>query len=259
MASIAADAAGNRTPGGRVARDRRFYVWMSGVIVVIAFSAFTPTFWSKVASSSFTGAPILYVHGLLFFSWTLFLFSQSALVASGRTLRHKDWGLAGIALATAMACSVVPAVLSSIGLAESHGFGDAARRFAVIPLVSLVVWVGLLIVAFANVRRPEIHKRLVILATVDMLQAAFGRVVRALVGGADGTGPPPVFVSLPAAAAVDVLIVAAMIYDWRTRGRPHPAYFIGGVVILAQQLLIVPLSMTPQWMAFVQQLELLRG
>ena len=254
MASIAS------TPGTRVATERRFYVWLTGAIVVAAFGGFTPSFWGRIATGAPVGAPILYIHGLLFSTWVLFLFVQSALVASGQTLRHKDWGLAGVALAGMMAFSVPVAVLNSIALAEAAGFGDAARRFAVVPLVGLLLWASLLTIAFANVRRPEVHKRLVIVATAAMLQAAIARVFIMLAGAHAGVGgPPPVFVTIPAGIIADLFIVAGMVYDWRTRGRPHRAYVVGGAAVLAVQLLVVPLSTTPQWLGFVQQFERLRG
>ena len=254
MASIAAAS------DTRVATERRFYVWLTGAILLTAFGGFTPSFWGRMATGAAVGAPILYVHGLLFSAWVVFLFVQSALVAGGQTLRHKDWGLAGVALAGMMAFSVPVAVLNSIAVAEADGFGDSARRFAIVPLSHLILWATLLTVAFANVRRPEIHKRLVIVATASMLQAAIGRAIRLLAGVHDGIGPsPPVQFTIPAGIAADLFIVAGMIYDWRTRGRPHRAYVIGGAAVLAVQLLVVPLSTTQFWMAFVHSFEGLRG
>lgn len=253
MASIAGTAP-------RATTDRRFYVWLTGAIVVAAFGGFTPSFWGRIAGGHAVGAPILYIHGLLFSAWVLFLFFQSALVASGRTLRHQDWGLAGVALAGMMAFSVPIAVLNSIALAEAQGFGDSAREFAVVPLVGLVLWVALLGFAFANVRRPETHKRLIIVATAAMLQAAIARVIILMAGVQQGVGPsPPVAVTIPAAIVADLFIIAGMVYDWRTRGRPHRAYVVGGAVVLAVQLLVVPLSTTDGWMAFVLQFERLRA
>lgn len=253
MASVAAAR-------DRVGSERKFYLWLSGAIVIAAFGGFFPSFWGRMATGHSVGAPILYVHGLLFSVWVLFLFAQSALVASGQTLRHKDWGLAGVALAGMMAFSVPIAVLNSIALADNAGFGDSARRFAIVPLVGLLLWGSLLIVAFANVRRPEVHKRLIIVASAAMLQAAIARVFILVMGVTGGVGPsPPVFVTIPAGIIADLFIVAGMIYDWRTRGRPHSAYVIGGAAVLAVQLLVAPLSTTPQWMAIVRGVETLRG
>jgi hypothetical protein len=68
-----------------------------------------------------------------------------------------------------------------------------------------------------------------------------------------------VFVSVPPGLAVDLLLVAAIVYDWRTRGRPHPVYLIGGALLLANQLLAVPISATPAWTAIATWVQSLAG
>jgi hypothetical protein len=49
---------------------------------------------------------------------------------------------------------------------------------------------------------------------------------------------------------LELMIVAGMVYDWRTRGRPHPVWLIGAAVITTVILLRGPLSGTPAWLAF---------
>ena len=72
------------------AKTRWFYVGMSSAFVLIAFGGFIPTYWAKMASGTFTGAPILHIHGTLFFTWTLFFLVQTTLVATGRVLDHRQ-------------------------------------------------------------------------------------------------------------------------------------------------------------------------
>jgi hypothetical protein len=94
---------------------------------------------------------------------------------------------------------------------------------------------------------------------VPLMHAAMARVFLMLFAPRGAVGPPPVFVSVPPGIFVDLLIVAAIIYDWRTRGRPHAVYLIGGPVILAVQLLSVPLSATAAWMSIAAHVESLAG
>jgi hypothetical protein len=47
----------------------------------------------------------------------------------------------------------------------------------------------------------------------------------------------------------ELLIVAGMIYDWRTRGRPHPAWIIGVVVITVVVVLRGMVADTSGWLA----------
>ena len=238
---------------------RWFYVWAAGICVLIAFGGFIPTYWAKMATGSFKGAPILHIHGMLFFSWTLFFFAQTWLVATGRTPNHRNWGLAGISLATAMAITVVLAAINSIKVATTIGMGDEARRFTIVSLSAVVMFATFIALAIINVHRKELHKRLMLLAMIPLIHAAMARVFMVAFAPPDAKGPPPVFVAIPPGLFVDLLIVAAIIHDWRTRGRPHPVYLVGGAVLLAVQLLSVPISTTPTWMAIAKWVEALAG
>ena len=112
---------------------RRFYVGMAALFVVIAFTAFIATYWTKVATGSFTGAPILHLHGAFFFTWTLFFFVQTVLVASGRTPTHRpgEWGHLA---RHGDGVSVVLAAINSMRVAGAIGMADEARRFSYVSL-----------------------------------------------------------------------------------------------------------------------------
>jgi len=222
---------------------------MALVFVLIAFGGFIPTYWARIASGTFGGAPVLHFHGFFFFTWTLFFLAQTWMVASGRTMDHRAWGVAGVSLATAMAFTVVLAAINSMKVADAVGFGDAARRFSIVSLSALLLFAGLFTAAIVNVRKPELHKRLMLLAMIPPMQAAMARPFAVLMAPSGPAGPPPIFVSVPPGLVVDLLIVAAMVYDWRTRGRPHPVYVFGGLLVLAQQLLVIPIGESDTWMS----------
>ncbi len=239
--------------------DRHFHLWMAGVFVLIAFGGFTPTYWAPVASGTFRGPPILHLHGALLFSWTLFYFTQTAWIAKGHTSTHRAWGMAGIALFSVMMCSILVAQISVMRIADTRGYGDAGRRFAAVALCGLPVLIGFFWLAIANVRRPGIHKRFMYLLMVGFMHPAIARVVLTLFAPPGAQGPPPVFVAVPPGLIADLLIVVAVIYDWRTRGRPHPVYVYGGLTLLTEQLLTVPISATQTWMSVSRFLEGLAG
>ena len=87
-------------------------------------------------------------------------------------------------------------------------------------------------------RTPAAHKRLMLLATMAVLTAAIARLPYVLPLG------PLAFFGL-----TDLLVVAAMVYDWRTRGRVHPALLWGGVFLIASQPLRLAISGTDTWLA----------
>lgn len=240
---------------------RRFHLWMAGVFVLIAFGGFTPTYWARLASGTLHAPPILHIHGFLLFSWTLFYFMQTALVASGRTPSHRAWGLAGISLFSVMVCSIIATRVTLLKLEDAHGLGEAGRRFSAVALLALPLMIGLFAAAIANVRRPEVHKRLMFVLMASMMTPAIARVFLTLLappGVADG-GPPPPFVAVPPALVAFLLIIVAIVYDWRTRGRPHKVYIYGGLLVLLETFLVVAISGTQAWLSFAGSLEHLFG
>jgi len=153
----------------------RFHLRMAIVFVLIAFGGFTPTYWARLVSGTFLAPPIVHVHGALLFSWTLLYALQTALIASGRVTRHQALGLFGIALFSVMCCSIVATRLILLRLEVHDGYGDAARRFSAVALCSLPLIVGIFAAAIANVRRPEIHRRLMYLLMVGLMIPALAR------------------------------------------------------------------------------------
>jgi hypothetical protein len=246
------------SPRAGVRRRSRFYVGVALAGVLIAFGGFSPSYWAPLAGGRFHAAPVVHLHALLFFGWTLFFVAQTLLVATDRTARHRVWGLAGISLATAMAYTGMLVAMHSVATAMAAGRGDAGLRFFIVPLSGIVLFCVFGAAAIGHVHRPEVHKRLMVLATVPLLHAAAGRVLRSIVAP-DALLPPPVFVAVPPGLAVDLLVVAGIVHDWRTRGRPHPVYLIGLAALLASQLLAVPVSATPQWLAFARWMQMLGG
>jgi hypothetical protein len=175
MVAVALDA-------GR-AKVRYFYVWMAAVCALVAFGAFAPTYWLQLPAGTFVGPPLLHGHGTLFSAWTLLLPSQTLLAANGRLEHHRAGGLAGISLATAMVVIGLAAAILTLTSGLASGYGDLSRAFLIPPVSGMVLSGGLFIAAIANIRRPEAHKRLMLLATISLLQAAMARVFFVLVTG----------------------------------------------------------------------------
>jgi len=144
-------------------------------------------------------------------------------------------------------------------VADSINRGDAGRRFSIVSLSALVVFATLFTLAIAKSRRVEVHKRLMLLAMIPLMHAAMARVFLTLFAPPGAFGPPPVFVSVAPGLVVDLLIVVAVIHDWRRRGRVHPVYLIGGFAIFAVQVLCVPASATATWLSIARSVEALAG
>lgn len=229
------------------------YIWMAATFVILSFVLFAPTYWLQIPARSFTGTPLLHLHGILFSVWPLFFLWQVLQAAKGQVERHRAWGLFGIALSTAMIFSGLATAIYSIVGATATGHGAAARSFAIVPISAMVLFGALVAVAIANVARPEIHKRLMLLATISIMQAPLDRIFFALNAGfAPGlrpgsVPPPPPEATLPSGLITLGLVLIPILHDWRSRGRVHPAYLIGGLILTALVFLRIPLGASETW------------
>jgi uncharacterized membrane protein YozB (DUF420 family) len=225
---------------------------MGFACAAVAIFGFSATFWVPAMHGAFAKAPVVALHGLLFTSWVALFTYQSWLASGGKTAKHRELGLLGVALASAMVVmGFVTAIHAGMGAIGTPVY-PVVRNFLIVPIFTIVAFAVLIAFAFANTRRPEWHKRLLLTATIAILQAAVARWIPVMRPAAvPGVRPPPpnVFDALQAGLAADVLLFIAIAYDWRTRGKPHPAYLIAGAFVLAEQFLQLQLSTTPFWAA----------
>ena len=239
----------HRARAGVAAPARYFYFHMALACMAVAFLGFAPTYWLPLAAGSFASTPVVHFHGLLFFTWTLYFAFQTWLAASGRTARHRSLGVIGVSLATAMTIFGFLVAVNAMKRSAAIGQTDAGIAFAIVPLSGILFFAVVFALAIANTRRPEIHKRLMLLAGISILDAAVARWFLTFLAPPGPPGPPPVPVTIAPALVAYLLLVVAIAADWRTRGRPHPVYIYGGAALLAVKLLNWPISTTAAWHA----------
>lgn len=241
-----------RTP----ARRGRFFFWQAIACAAVAIGGFLPTYWLQLYPRTFKGPPLLHIHGLLCTAWIVFLAIQTWLVSENRIRRHRDWGLAGISLATMVVVVGVATAIVALQSELGRGYGDLARSFLITPLAAIFRFALFTGAAIALVHRSEWHKRLIIVGTVGLIEAAAARF-GFLMGVGHGPGlrpgffpPPPALMPVIIGLLLQLIIVAGMIHDKRTRGAIHPAWIVGMTLSVAVILLKVPLSTTSEWLAF---------
>lgn len=236
-----------RVRGTVVAPARYFYFHMALACSAVAFLGFAPTYWLPLASGSFSATPVVQIHGLLFFTWTLFFAFQTWVAASGQVGWHRELGMIGVSLATAMTIMGFLASVHVMQRSAALGQTDAGIAFAIVPLSGILFFAVVFTLAVANVRRPEIHKRLMLLAGISLLDAAAARWFLTFLAPPGPAGPPPVPVTIGPALVAYLLLVVAIVHDWRTRSRPHAVYVYGGLALLMVKLLNWPISTTAAW------------
>ena len=164
---------------GALERERRFYVLASLVLLVVtavgfrafvlhggsAFGAFTPQIVGLIVA-----------HGLAMLGWVTLLFVQSLLIVTGRPRIHMMLGRAGVGLAAVIVIAGLAA-----GNRSAHfnprlydAFGGP-RYFLAIMVSEMLTFGGFIAVGVGYRHRPEVHRPLMLLATVSAIGAAMAR------------------------------------------------------------------------------------
>ena len=259
MATITASSVVAKPLPGTVqlkAPRSRFFLWLAVACAAIAIFGFVPTYWSQIPAGTFVGPPLLHIHGALSTAWIVFLITQTWLVSAGKIRNHRDWGLAGIALATLVV--VVGCAAAIVGLQErlARGEGDTARAFLATPLTAMALFAVFTAAAIACTRRPEWHKRLMLVGSISLVNAAAARFAFLMaVGHRPGLRPglvatPPELMPTVVGLLLQFIVIAGMIRDKRTTGSIHPAWSVGLAVSVLALVVKVPLSHTAGWLAF---------
>src|SRR5262249_35905702 len=145
---------------------------------------------------------------------------QVTLVAVKRTDVHRRLGIAGGVLVAFM---VVVGTMTAIhaarrGVTIPHG--PPPLVFLVIPVFDLLVFSSLAAAGFYYRNRSQIHKRLMLLATIALLVPA---VARLPLGFIRAVGPLAFF------GLTDVVLLACVAYETYVHRRLHPAFLWGGL------------------------------
>lgn len=228
---------------GRAA-ERRFFTGMALALFAAVFVGFARSFYLHPLFPELDVPPesIFLVHGVAFSAWMVLLVVQATLVARGRTDLHRRLGVFGALLAIAM---VVLGTLGALAAARRPtGFFDVPvppLQFLAVPLFAIALFALFVGLAIARRRDPQSHKRLMLLATIQLVTAAIARwpVV-------SNFGPPAFF------GVTDLFIVALAIWDFRTRGKLHPVTLWGGLLAIVAQPLQLAISGTDSWLAFAK-------
>lgn len=245
------------------ARRKSAYFWLTFSCLAIAVLGFAPTYWMVMASGRLQAHPLIHIHAAAFYAWCGFLVFQAWLVAQGRTPSHREWGMAGISLATLVFVLGVLTAIHAGARGTAAGFAEGTRAFLIIPVSSIVVFAAFVVVAIVNVRRPETHKRYMLGATAIMLGAPVARWFLVLLAPPLAPGavppPPPVELAMLAGGIGLAPLLAALIVEWRAHGKPHRDMLaILGISVLVL-LACAPASRTEAWQSMAAALIGLAG
>jgi hypothetical protein len=240
------------TPGAKESDrrvDRWFYIGAALFVILLSVVGFGP---SMIDRAGRNGPPTLLViaHGLVAAGWLLLFLVQATLVATRRTSVHRRLGLVGPLLAVLLLVLGYPTAIENArrgydlsgDLSRAAGppgspppTADELRAKVVGPLAGFLDFGVLVAVGLWYRRRPDIHKRCMLLALAPLATVPLFH----LVGHLTGSWPAlRVTFRMMAQAIAILLFLSSAIYDKVSQGRIHQVSLWIPILFLASQIVI---------------------
>jgi hypothetical protein len=212
--------------------EKRFFVVMAWVFCGIAVTGFAPSYQAAY-KGTFQFHWFVHVHGAFMAAWFGVFLVQTTLVKNRNLRLHKQLGLYSVALGVL--------VWLSMGIVSYRvliGYPPHVHHLSEVMWPAL--WVQLsamnlfgLFFTWAMVQRNNagLHKRLLYLSMLVLLQAAFGRITWLPWYGEDH---PNVFFFY-----LDLLLIPLAVFDYTSNRRIQKVTIIGSLSIIAVQLVTI--------------------
>lgn len=203
--------------------EKYFYFSMSLLVAAVVVYGFSHTVDQNLIHATPPRPWILWAHGIVFSGWLVFFIFQSALVRTHNVKVHRRTGWFGAAMGALIPVLGISTaiVMDKFNVVQFHA--AQAKVFFSVQSWDMIAFTIPFWLAVYWRRKPEYHRRLVLVATCALTSAGFGR-----------------FPFLPFwgfYTGVDVLILLGVARDLVVSRRIHvvyryvlPAFVVGQVV-----------------------------
>lgn len=200
-------------------RSHQFYLGITLFLIATVVTGFWPTYFGTLLTGGVTRPLVMHLHGAVFTGWMALLLLQVGLASTGRVAAHRRVGKVGIAYGVLVWVmgSLVTFAAPVMHVHAGRWTLDAAAAFLILPIGDMILFAGFFGTAIAFRHKPDIHKRLILAATVALAFAAVGRM----------NLPLPLFLLVWLSP-----MAAAMTFDVLSSGRVHKVNAITTTVMV---------------------------
>ncbi|MGH9728195.1 MAG: hypothetical protein ACRD33_02000 [Candidatus Acidiferrales bacterium] len=227
--------------GTRFGAVKSDFLWVALASALVALAGFARTFYLKFFFHTPSLPVLVWLHGLVMTLWLLVFIAQTWLIRSHRVGLHRRLGMLAVALAAIIVLLGETLTINAVRReGQMHQIGPFHYLLGIntVNLLLFGIFVGL---GFAARRRPEVHKRLMVLAALNLLAPAVARVVLLF------THAP-----LPQFFAFYACFVICVIIDTFRHRRLHPVFALGSLLTIATFQASFFMVQTQAWMKFVK-------
>jgi len=217
--------------------QRYFYFAMSLLLAAIVVTGFKRSVNDNLFHPAVARPFILWIHGAAFAGWVLFFVCQSSLVRLHKVSWHRSIGWFGAALASVMVpLGVTTAIIMArFDMVQLHQSESDAHAFLSIPFYDMITFGVLIALAIYWRTKPELHRRLIFIATCGLMDAPVARFAY-------------VFDHNLFFPFLDLLILLGVARDLLVDRRVHKVYrYALPVLIVGQSLAVYMWRHNPSW------------
>lgn len=237
-------------------RPRFFYVGASAALIVFVVWGFHHFYLGGKAYPGRELSPpiktLVILHGSAMAAWMLLMLGQPALIAAGNRRLHMKIGVAGAVLAGLIVILGLKLGIESTRHAppDAKIWGCTAKQFMAVPIFSILIFGGLVAAGIANRKKPEIHRAMMLLATLAALAAAVSRI-DAISNLYMGTILDRLFGPFLGTLVIAFILLGVKSFLSRSVNR---YYAFGCAGLTAASLLIMLIARTGAWESFASML-----
>lgn len=196
------------------------YIGLAVLAIVIAAVGFWPTYFGPLVAGTAVKTPIVHLHAAVYVGWLAIFTTQAVLAATGRVAAHMQLGRFAIGYGVLLIVVGLVTAFARFALQVRAGEVAAAQGQLLGPVLDMLVFAPLFAAAIYYRRKPDLHKRLMVVATTSLLVAAAARMQFL------GDARMPLLHLIWMAP-----ILVAIAHDLVRQKRVHPVYVLGLVVL----------------------------
>ncbi|MGB7437543.1 MAG: hypothetical protein WBR26_07250 [Candidatus Acidiferrum sp.] len=241
--TVATPASAVNIAGRRSKADRLFYVVAAGMMLIVTAGGFRNFYlhgrapWGELTHQII---PLIVIHGLAMSGWVILFLVQSILIVTGNRRFHVAIGpLGGVLAAGIVILGTTVAPLSVRFSPQLYTTLGGPKPFLATMFVEVLSFGTLVGIGLMYRRRPEIHRPMMLLATIVMLSGAMGRFpyLETLAGFA------PLYVWGP------VLLFGGFLFvlQWVMSKTPNRWYLMGYAGVVMACFLSLSVGHTALW------------
>jgi hypothetical protein len=220
-----------------------FYLFMSLVIAGVVILGFGRTVDKNLLHPAEPRPLILSLHAILFSAWVLFYIFQSLLVRTRNVRLHRQLGWFGAALGVSLPLIGIPTaiIMTRFHIFTLHENAVSNEAFLIVPFFDVTAFAIPFALAIWWRNQPEFHRRLLLIGSLALTSAAFGRL------------PFPIVYDY---VLIDFLVLLGVLRDLIVVRRIHPVYLYGlPTFALAQvAVLYTMLHSSPYWLKIAKSM-----